>query len=464
MQYILTGKGPMRILEIHAEAKKVYPEIKYPAVERTLARSEGKEFTRLGKSYTIAPGFEIGSGGLGMPGESPGSVQLPDTVLWSATGRKDPAPTLVSPSMAGLVEDWLNGLSTRYLATKTEHRHNKFNDDLDTLASLVKTPRELALELKPDWSPGCAMDATPIDVMVKHDRNDPRYQRYKGNYHYESGFVIAIREGNGDWPNYKVIKSEENRNEVKQFCEETWEFYKPDYVNIDGNEVFESVIRETHPSAVISPDPVHIMRNVGKAAPFYWNYKIPPPDLEAREEFYRRANNVIYASTNRACDDRLAELIRLAVLNEDFHTDWAAKALCVLARQLDTLKEGIRAREKYADANVVSGTNTAELLFSLVKPKFRQMKGIHNSEYAPALVNLIFGYRRLKPFSASDNLWLHHNGRSPLQLAGTHIPENRHWLDILLRKPFGSTPPIKASGVGPAAEPTQTLQTQQTQH
>ena len=335
-----------------------------------------------------------------------------------------PAPKVVSPETAFWVENWLEGPGTRKLAKWIGVSHMTFDRELLEIARRAKPPEDLSRELQPKWTGDFGIDVTYVPV------------RANGQYG-KKGFITFV-DGSGDWQSHGVISNERHWGEVEAIVNRTISFVGYQFKTgfCDSAYVFEDVFATASPQTELFPDLAHVYRNIAQKVPVNnrSSKTTKAPDAGPRFEFLDMVHDLVYPNSKRVFDLDLSRLTERVIKEDKFHKDWAISGLKRLLHQLGSVELSMKFRERSPLLRAfLSGTNGVENSYSLVKPKIKLMKGFPAEQNLQFYLNLMYGYRRLRPYVASE--LPEHLGKAPLELAGAKDLDlkNVHWLDYLLR-------------------------------
>jgi hypothetical protein len=353
----------------------------------------------------------------------------------SPMGSEGEVQTRRSLSVENLVWDWLNCGKTSGLESKYHVTRKTISKKVAELAMRAKSPEEIAMEFKPRWSRLCYIDATVILVRVELPPREGLHATKRPRTRYVRKAMIKIKDGKGDFVNYKVISNENSYEEIKLFLEETRDKigYLPEFVISDGNRVIERAIREVF-RAVVGICLVHVRRRISEKVQTYDYRAGPPEDLDKRSLFLSLADRAMAARTVAEFDRRMGGLIDEIWTKPFFQTEWARRGFKVLLRASYRIRTLIRYEEKHPDLEIPHTTNSIENSFSLDTERLDESGGIKSEKLEQAKIYLVVGHRRFTPYSSAAKR--ENRGRAPIELAGVSLT-GMPWHTCLLKPKEG---------------------------
>lgn len=393
-----------------------------------------------------------------------------ELVEWSNPHTLDVLPTVAQPQVGGLrlsplkiqaAETWLKCESTRDLGEGIGVTHTTANDYVEEVAFACMGPLEIKKTYGPVWSPICTIDATWISVLQTYHDNRIGAENQKDRLKFKKMCIIMVRDVKNDPINYKVINDERDKDDITAFLIETRDKlgYSPKYVIIDGNDVISTAAKLVFPGVVVGTCRVHLQRTIrdytqiSYAAPDQQHSDeatLPPAKDDLEEQlrhlhFRESLNHVVNSHTIMEFDNRLDEAIDEMCSDNIKGQPWARDALKAVLRQWDFL----RATARFEESEMIAGrmdllprdTNGAENFFSIIEPRLTRSKGFKSRRTVEALINLIFGFERFHPSTASDDPKM--RGKALIESAGVHLDPNARWDDYLVKRRSEGSPSLE---------------------
>ena len=421
--------GPWKISDLTTAALKINPEASTALRPRNVVRHLLTTVPGLRKL-----GYDSYFYGPGVPTVNPPAITriLEPTPVENAIRIVGPAPKScgVSPETAFWIENWLDGPGTRKVAKWTGVSHMTFDRELVEIAKRAKPPEMLSQELQPKWTGDFGIDVTYVPVLL--------LDKQTGEEHYGKKGIISIVDGSGDWPSHGIVSNELNQTEVGDFISGTISSVGYEFKTgfCDSTYAFEEVFASFSPKTRLFPDLTHVYRSVVRKVSLKApnSRSQPAQDKGPRSKFLDMVHGLVWPTSKRSFDKDLSRLVTRVVKERQFHKDWTIKGLKLLLHQLGAVELSMKFRERSPLLRAyLFGTNGVENAYSLIKPKIKRMKGFPSEQNLPYYLNLMYGYRRLRPYLASEIP--EHQGKAPLELAGAKDLDlkNTHWLDSLLR-------------------------------
>lgn len=264
----------------------------------------------------------------------------------------------------------------------------------------AKSPLEMALELKPEWSGLLGVDGKELKIKGKD-------------------FTLLIAQDilTFDTVFFSLVEGE-NVEDSKRFFLIIRDVLKYPIKGIVSDlgrgRVFISLIEEIFPDIPHQACVVHFSR--------YVNMTIP----KSRKSVYYKENCTIRETVNNllfATNFNDAEEIfqRLLLSRNLFKAPYHKKIINSLERHFDPLTA------HFHNPFLVRDNNVTENLIKQLNKKLKQSGGFKSIENAYNFLKLWFIYYRFKPFTNSNEF--HRNGKAPLELAKVNI-NNIDWLSF----------------------------------
>lgn len=264
----------------------------------------------------------------------------------------------------------------------------------------AKSPTEVALELKPEWSGLLGIDGKELKIKGKD-------------------FTLLIAQDILTFdPVFFSLVEGENAEDSKKFfliIRDVLKYPVKGIVSDLGRgRVFISLIEEILPDIPHQACVIHFSRYVDMTIP------------KSKKSIYYKENRILRETVKNilfahSFNDAEEILQRLLLTRNLFKAPYHKKIINSLERHFDLLTA------HFHNPFLARDNNVAENLIKQLNRKLKQSFGFKTIENAYNFLKLWFIYYRFKPFTNSNES--HRNGKAPLELAKVNI-NNRDWLSF----------------------------------
>lgn len=264
----------------------------------------------------------------------------------------------------------------------------------------AKSPTEVALELKPEWSGLLGIDGKELKIKGKD-------------------FTLLIAQDILTFdPVFFSLVEGENAEDSKKFfliIRDVLKYPVKGIVSDLGRgRVFISLIEEILPDIPHQACVIHFSRYVDMTIP------------KSKKSIYYKENRILRETVKNilfahSFNDAEEILQRLLLTRNLFKAPYHKKIINSLERHFDLLTA------HFHNPFLARDNNVTENLIKQLNRKLKQSFGFKTIENAYNFLKLWFIYYRFKPFTNSNES--HRNGKAPLELAKVNI-NNRDWLSF----------------------------------